>query len=315
MKPNMKIRFSIARYAVLSLIVMSVLSSCSVLTQKQLKMVQELTLRADSVAAAPAAVFGTLAQVRVERGLMYAASLSTADARAAEVRALAEASVEDRKAVDKADAYIDVINSYLRVLRSLANNERYEAVGREIRSLGRRLDTLVVFYNSLEPEKPVKEGVTVSAGKAFGGISEQIFKGCRAKLLKELIIEADTVVAACVDSLTDVLKSDGMNQLIANESVGLHDNYAAYLMSMEARGELPDMEVDRRYVELYAKISQVSSVRNRCVSALRSLKKAHGRLAGSIAGDGKDDPEGLYAQIMEFNEAAASLCKDIKAIL
>ncbi len=290
------------------------LSSCSVLTQKQLKMVKELTIRADSVASAPVIVFETLVQVRVERGLMYAASLSTAAAHSEEVKALAKAAVEDRKIVEKSDVYIDVINSYLRVLRSVANNERYEAVGREVRSLGRRLDTLMIFYNSFEPEKPMKKGVANTAGKAFAGISEQILKGCRAKLMKELVLEADTIVATCVDSLIDVLKSNQMNQLITNESVGLQDNYTAYLMAMEARGLMPDTEVDRRYVELYAKMSQVASVRNRCVSALRSFKKAHGRLAASIASDGEDDVEGVYAQIVEFNDQAADMCRQIKEI-
>ncbi len=303
------------RLAVVLLAVMSVLGSCSVLTQKQVKMVQELSLRADSVAGAPSVVFGALAQVRVERGLMYAASLSTAEARGEEVRYLAAAAVEDSKAVAKADAYINVINSYLRVLRSASNNERYESLGREIRSLGRRVDTLAAVYNSLEPQVPLKEGVATSAGKALGGISEQVLKGCRARLLKELVVAADTVVASCVDSLIGVLRSDEMNQLIANEKAGLSDNYSAYLMSMEARGLQPDTEVDRRYLELYATMSQVSSMRNRCVSALRSLKNAHGRLAKSVAGDGADDPEGVYAQILEFNEAAAGLCKDIRTIV
>ena len=60
-------------------------SSCAALTESQLQTVQKLAVSGDSVAAAPSAMFRQLAAVRTERGLFYAASLTGAQARFAEL--------------------------------------------------------------------------------------------------------------------------------------------------------------------------------------------------------------------------------------
>ncbi len=287
------------------------ISSCGVMTSKQLEMVNELSFRADSVTSAPSAIFHSMNEVRLERGLYYAASLTTSEARFAEVQGIAEGALDDENTARKADSYISVINSYLRVLRSLSSDERWKAVGREMRGLGRKADSLIVLYNSLPVEEKLPEGVARSYGKIFGIIGEQMMKGRRAKVLGEAIIQGDTLVLMCVDSLIGILKSKELSSLITNEKVGLSDNYRAYLMSYEARGETVGLEADRRYVEMYARIDAVTGVRNRCVSALRSLKKAHHRLVESFE---DEEDTTIFTDLLEFNEKAAELCKLIKEL-
>ncbi len=287
------------------------ISSCGVMSSKQLEMVSELSFRADSVTSAPAAIFHSLNEVRLERGLYYAASLSTAEARFAEVQGIAKAALEDEKTARKADAYIDVVNSYLRVLRSLSSDERWKAVGRELRGIGRKTDSLIMVYNSLPFEEKLPEGVTRSYGKIAGLIGEQMMKGRRAKVLGDAIVQGDTLVAMCVDSLIEILKGEDLKSLMANEKAGLADNYRAYLMAYEARGETVSVEADRRYVGLYAQMDAVNGVKNRCVSALRSLKKAHHRLVESFD---EEEDESIFTDLLEFNEKAAELCQLIKEL-
>jgi DNA helicase TIP49 (TBP-interacting protein) len=100
-------------------------ASCAVLTKSQIKAVNNLSTKSDTITTAPEMIFETLADVREERGLYYAASLRSSDARYAEMNGLAEGSIADAKIVEKSTLYADVLDSYLRALRSLSADARY----------------------------------------------------------------------------------------------------------------------------------------------------------------------------------------------
>ncbi|MBO7321288.1 MAG: hypothetical protein J6U80_05085, partial [Bacteroidales bacterium] len=133
--------------------------SCGVLSDGELARIENLALKADTVASVPSVIFGTMAQVRLERGLFYAASFSTPEARFDEVNALAKAFIEDKKRSAKADTYIGILNSYFKALRSIADKERREGAGRELRGLGRAVDSLIIEHNELF-DTEIPEGVS-----------------------------------------------------------------------------------------------------------------------------------------------------------
>ena len=110
--------------------------SCAVITQSQVGLVNKLTLVSDSVAIAPAQVFEQLFKIRKERGLYFAASFSSADARFEEINAIAESTIDDNEILKRIDVYVNVLNSYLRALRSISNDARWQNTGREIRGVG-----------------------------------------------------------------------------------------------------------------------------------------------------------------------------------
>ena len=159
-------RKRVSLIAAVVIVLMAGLESCSVLSQTQLDRIENLALNADSVVSAPSAIFSTLGEVRLERGLFYAASFSSPEARFEEIQALAESSIEEKKRAEKADVYVGILNSYFRALRSIANEERWRGVGREFRSLGRGVDSLIIESNELfGKDTPV--GIAKAAGKRY----------------------------------------------------------------------------------------------------------------------------------------------------
>ena len=286
-------------------------SSCAVLTDSQLKMVENLAWKADTVVSSPVYIFKSLSHIRLERGLYYAASLNSADARYNEINAMAEAVVSDKSTIRKAGIYIDVINSYVRAVGSLSNDERWRGVGREFRGIGSKVDSLIMFYNKLNVKDEIPVGFSKLAGKTLGVLSEKIMKGERAAFLKDFIIEGDTLISVCVDSLCGILKGDKMNSLIENECEGLQNNYKIYLSVMETRGLYPEMEADRHYIELYEEAAGIKQIRNKCVSALRSFKNAHGKLARAL--ENEEDIQ-FYPQLLEFNQMTSELCRLIRTL-
>lgn len=295
-------------FLVLSLLAVAITAGCSLLSKAQIEAVGELTFRSDTVSRSPAILFGEMSELRLERGLYYAASLSSGTARYEEVTALAEASMDDEALVRKAAGYVDVFNSYVRALHSVSSEARWTGIGTEIRGIGSRVDSVLYRYNRLDTGyEDIPVGYARMAGRVLAYVAEEVMQSVQGTAVRNIVMAGDTLVAASCDSLMDILRSDGMNGLIRHEQESLRDNYSAYLQALELRGEPVPMDSDRRYVELLRRADELSSVRNSCVSALRSFKNAHAKLAADFAARKKEVPEELWDEVLRLNVLAAQV--------
>ena len=282
-------------FRIISGIVFSALAalSCSPLSKAQLEAVRQLTFNSDTVSRSPAVLFGEMADIRLHRGLYYALSLSSGETRYAEVAALAEASMDDEDMVRKADGYVDVLNSYLRALRSLSSGQRWKGAGTQLRGIGSRVDSVIYRYNILaDKEDKLPEGYARMAGKVFGYVAEEVMQTVQSKAVRNVVMTGDTLVAASCDSLM---------------SMSLGDNFSAWLSAMEMNGASVSVSDLEAYVELARRADNLSSVRNRCVSALRSLKNAHASLAADLAAGETDLSADLYEELVRLNRLAAQV--------
>ena len=286
----------------------SVAVSCSPLSKAQLEAVRELTFNSDTISRSPAVLFGEMADIRLHRGLYYALSLSSGETRYAEVAALAEASMDDEDMVRKADGYVDVLNSYLRALHSLSSEQRWKGAGTQLRGIGSRMDSVIYRYNILaDKEDKLPEGYARMAGKVFGYVAEEVMQTVQSKAVRNVVMTGDTLVAASCDSLMSILRSDEMNALIEHERESLGDNFSAWLSAMEMSGEAVSVSDMEAYVDLVRRADNLPAVRNRCVSALRSLKNAHASLAADLAAGETDLSADLYEELVRLNRLAAQV--------
>lgn len=293
--------------AIISLFV----TSCATLTKSQLQLVTNLTVASDSVSVTPKIIFDELADIRLERGLYYASSLTSATAREKEINALAVASLEDDQLVNKAEVYVSVLNSYLRALRSLSADARWTAYGTEWRGLGRNIDSLILRLNQTELlNNEIGVGWAKLSGQYMGYMSERYMRRRQAKAVRYFITEGDTLVSTCVDGLVDLLRKGEVDELIQNESEGLQANYEAYLHRLELSGQMPEIENDRRYITLVKRVDATQKTRNRCVTALQSLKRAHKKLTQELQQRQKIDY--LFDELIELNTHALNLNKQLE---
>ena len=295
-------------FLVLSLLAVAVTAGCSPLSKAQIEAVGELTFRSDTISRSPAVLFGEMSELRLERGLFYAASLTSGTARYEEVTALAETSMDDESLVRKASGYVDAFNSYVRALHSVSAEARWKGIGTEIRGIGTRVDSVLYRYNRLDTGyEDIPIGYARMAGRVLAYVAEEVMQGVQGRAVRNIVVAGDTLVTASCDSLMDILRSDEMNELIRHERESLRDNYAAYLTALELRGEPVPFESDRLYVELLRRADELPDIRNSCVSALRSFKNAHAKLAADFAAGKKEVPEELWDEVLRLNVLAAQV--------
>jgi hypothetical protein len=282
------------------------ITSCAVLTKSQLQMVTKLTVASDTVAITPKVIFDKLATVRVERGLYYAASLTSASAREKEMTALANALIADEQLVGKAEVYVNVLNSYLRALRSISADARWTPYGTEWRGIGRNIDSLILRFNQtdiLDTDIPI--GWAKLSGQYMGYMNERYMRVRQAKTVRSFVAEGEPLLNACVDGLIELLRKGDLIDLIDNESEGLKSNYAAYLYRLELAGLPADFEADRTYIELTKRMEVIKRTRSRCITALQSLKRAHTKLVAELEKRQKIDF--YFDELLELNTLALQL--------
>ena len=251
------------------------MSGCSSMTKAQLKRVNSLAVVSDSAATGPGSIFRMLDDVRMERGLMYAASLQGTDTRIQELNGLADATSQQSRLADKSDVCINILESYIRALRSVSNEQRWKRNGTELRGIGRNMDSLAIAYNKLDWGTLYEPGIAKQIGKTSGYLAEQYGKRRQRKVVKSILEHGDTLVDACVKSLVEGLKSAEFKSLIDNERTGLENNYRAYLNATTLAGTTPLPEFDRMYIDNRLKIERAESMRRQCITTLQSFNRAH----------------------------------------
>lgn len=283
---------------------------CSVLSESQISSIEALTIKSDTMVNAPSAIFHSLNHIRVQRGIFYTASLGTPENRIEELDALAKAKVEGEKRAAKADTYVNVLSSYIRAVRSLASDERSEAIGREFRGIGNNIDSVIISYNILvEEQLPV--GISKLSGKTLGYLAENLTKGKQFEFLKEFMTLGDSLVAECCDTLISILKDKKMDALIQNEKEGLENNFKAFLYEMERLGQVPPVEYYNEYLILREKSLAINEVRNASVRALRYFKNAHHKIVEKLSQKQEID---ITDDILELTKLTYDICLAVKKI-
>lgn len=276
-KECVKVLKAIALWCTMLFIVVYI-SGCSSMTKAQLKHVNSLAVVSDSAITGPGSVLRILDQVRLDRGLMYAASLQGADNRIQELNGLADATAQMSRLADKSDVCIDILSSYVRALRSVSSETRWKQNGTELRGIGRNLDSLAIAYNKLNWGTLYEPGIAKQIGRTSGYLAEQYGKRHQRKTVQGMLTHGDKLVDECVQTMVSVLKSDEFKSLIDNERKGLENNYRAYLNAATLNDIKPDTDFDRLYIENRLRVEMAEQTRRRCITMLQSFGRAHSAL-------------------------------------
>ena len=287
------------------LFVLFYMSGCASMTKAQLKRVNSLAMVSDSSMTGPGSVMAVLNVVRLERGLMYTASLTTTEPHIRDLNGLADSQAELSRLADKADVGVKILDSYIRALRSISSESRWKQNGTELRGIGRNMDSLAIAYNKLDWGTLYEPGIAKQIGKTSGYLAEQYGKRRQRYVVKGVLEHGDTLVDACVKALVETLKSADFKSLIEIERTGLENNYRAYLNSVTLNGGTPSPDFDRIYIECRLKIERAESMRHQCISMLQSFGRAHKALLKEM--DNRHTYNEFADELFELNRQILAL--------
>lgn len=301
---------------ILLIAIVLLLSSCGTLSKEQIKSVESFTTACDSFNRYPSLFFAEIANIRLERGSFYAASLSSPENKINELNSLYQAFENDMKLSSKCDLSLKILKSYSYALKVLTAEGRWKSRGVEFRSLGRAIDSLVIQTNKLnvfENELPV--GVAKSAAKIVAYGAETLLKRKQRRLTLAFIEESDTLVQALVAGLVQTLRSPQLTALIENEKNGLPLNYKSFLLSLNSSTSAPfnSLEYNRKYLNLKERCDKLTRSRGYIISASNRLAKTHKELAKSM--QNKKGVHGVFEQLEQLNAGIELLQKQFTVIL
>lgn len=293
----------------LTLLLLIIATGCATMNKAQLKRVNALAFCSDSLSVTPVAIFSNLSDIRHERNLMYVASITDTENRVKELNSIAEFEQQEQKIESKAQIYTNVLNSYVRALKSLSSESRWKQSGTELRAIGRNTDSLLIAYNTLNWSEDIDFDLSKQIGKTGGYISESYYKRRQYKTVKEVISKGDTIVSACCDALISLLKDKELKQLIENEEKGLESDYRSYLNSMRLQNAIPDPLYDQLYLSTKATISNTKKMKTKCINALNTFKRSHHRLLLEM------DKRATYSEFSDDISDLAIQYSDIKELI
>lgn len=309
-------------FRVFALLALLTINSCASLSKSQVKAIESFTASCDSFSKHPTLLFEEVANIRAERSFWYSASLSTPELRVQELNSVYTAYVKDMSLAKKAGVSVEILLTYKRALRVLAGKARWEDAGREFRSLGRTLDSLVLRFNELHLVDALPLGIGKSAGRVAGYTVEMLKKRSQANTVRAFVIQADTLVSTVAGVLCDLLSSPAVNLLIENEKRGVEQNYISYLkaskpdpsntfnIKLTPVGEA--FQSDKRYFELKGRAESLTTRKASTITALRHLARAHAKLASELQ-KGKQVAD-FWAELLEFNKEIEALECNLKSI-
>lgn len=290
------------------------LSGCASLSKSQMISIQSFSSSCDNFARYPSALFVEMAKIRAERGCYYAASLSDPLLRIKELNSLNKALASDLALAKKMDISFEILDTYQRALKSLSHTDRYNNTGREFRSLGRNLDSLINRYNLIDISDPLPLGIGKAVGKIVGYGAELYMRNAQTKAVREYVIAGDSLVGAVSESIVGILSSKSVADLIENEAKGLEANYLSYLRSDGGGGNSGgrDFSGDREYLLLLGRVDALAKMRSGTVSAAKALAKAHNKIATEVVKRKK--LKQLYLEIEELNDELSALRSSVEEI-
>lgn len=308
-KQCVKVLKAIAMWCTM-LFILVYMSGCASMTKAQLKRVNDLAVVSDSSMTGPGSVLRLLDEVRLERGLMYAASLQGTETHIQELNGLADAVTQQNRLAEKSDVCINILESYIRALKSVCSETRWKQNGTELRGIGRNMDSLAIAYNNLNWGTLYELGIAKQIGKTTGYLAEQYGKRRQRYVVKGILEHGDTLVDACVKSLVAELKSEDFKGLISNERNGLESNYRAYLNATALNNTTPHSDFDRIYVESRLKIEQAEALRRKCITMLQSFGRAHSALLKEM--DNPDSYSEFMDELYELNKQIVNIKEELE---
>jgi len=283
-----------------------VLSSCTVLTNSQIKNVNAFAGSAKSFSDFPSEVLRKRSDLVFQEKLVAAIQFPATQIK----RAVSDAQSNyksQRKQADSIDLSLKLIQQYSTLLSKLSSPAYVEDLTKNTDELNENISDLVTEANKVLPNK-IPANVGAALTKAIFLVGERLTKQKQAKALKEFIPEGEILIQASVKNLAEALRGD-LSQLITMDREKFITTYTNAVL------DKPD-KVDFNSLQFYANTlsdyENLEELRKKCIDAAEKLGKAHTKLNASIKN--KMEVTEIFQETQDLIRSVQDLFKTFKEL-
>ena len=294
-------------------IILCHLTSCTVLSDSQIKNINVFATTASGYTSYPSEVFKKRAELHLRNELLETLSFPDFDHLDKRVDKAKTQYNADIATSAKFDRSIQLLAQYAGLLVELSSDKYTKDLSGSAASLGKNLTGLVGSFNATVPAAdtlPAAMGTEISNVLLAAG--RRLVRSKQAKELQKFVPMGDKLVQKTVQNLVEAL--DSLQPLLDQEKKDFVQNYKNVLFSGKGIGNYDSV---RQYYDAKVDFDNTEALRQKCISTAKQLATAHTALAKSI-GEKKDlqgiitETQGLVTDFQDLNKIAAHWSSSIK---
>lgn len=282
------------------------LSSCSVLSDSQLKNINVYATAAKSYSNYPGEVIRYYAKLNQDNRILKTSNLKDIDAVNAGLdSARKNYNFRVNLAADF-DLSLQLFQQYAALLAKLSSPDDVTDLSNSSTALGENNTSLVKQYNAKASKKiPGEIGVKISDAVFIAG--KRWIRSRQSKALKEFIPAGNILIGAMTDNLVTALEGDSassssIRELISFSKTDFKDQYQIIVLTKPAGINYPSLKV---YYETLARYDSLEAMRAQCVLTAKKIKTGHEKLTQDIQSKKK---------LKEIFNESADLIADIQKL-
>lgn len=268
-------------------LLITMLTSCAVLTETQLESVKQYAAATQEYADYPGILIRDYVAVQNDIFLLSSPLIADPDRAAGRVFSNQSSKKEILEEAGRLDLSFDILKEYAKNLEVLATADYFEGIGSSAEQIGMNLDTLVSTYNrKYDREIPVGIGGFVYSSFVFAG--KKYLDRRRGMLLKEFITRGDTIIREIADFNKAFLEEKIAEEWISGLDESLKAAHAAVRRQILAdTANYPShtfsiIQLDTRVAEIYDEIYRMENLNEKLVVSIGDLYTAHHALNDNL---------------------------------
>ena len=285
------------------------LGSCASLTKTQIESVNQFAQTTKDFSAFPSKIMTGLADIRLERGLFYANSLTNPKFHIDDLGGIYDQKKFDYQVSEKVDVTFRIIDKYSQSLVLLSSDKYEKDLEKQAKKFGVDIDSLIAWNNAIKDAPKVPSGIGRAVNELIVLGGKQYVRARQTREIKKFVSLADPLIETMTSNLLEYLQSKTINELIAGEEREITRNYLSFL---EHTPKEATIENDRIYLHLKNDIDGIKQLQKQTIEATKDLRTAHKKLLQEIGK--KKELKQAIQELQKLVEEMNGLNKTIQKI-
>lgn len=286
-----------------------ILSGCASLTKTQIESVNQFAQTTKDFSAFPSKIMTGLADIRLERGLFYANSLTIPKLHIEDLDGIYDQKKFDYQVSEKVDVTFRIIDKYSQSLVLLSSDQYEKDLKKQAKKFGVDIDSLIAWNNTIKDAPKVPSGIGSAVNELIILGGKQYVRTRQTKEIKKFVSLADPLIETMTSNLLEYLQSKTIDELIAGEEREITRNYLSFL---EHTPKEATIENDRIYLHLKNDIDGIKQLQKQTIAATKDLRTAHKKLLQEI--EKKKELKQAIQELQKLVEEMNGLNKTIQKI-